>query len=279
MAFGRTITIYIKNRTDKALTFGANGEIVFKFPFGSSAGDLSQSATNSGNCSQAVASETSRYRIFTVTTNGNVIDADTERSFTFSNVIANSIIGNSAVSIELKGLDGYQTQQLSVIVTKTTRDIAPFVGAENVGIGTGASNPYQKLDVRGNSYVSGSVGIGSSNPIQKLDVRGNGYVSGNVGIGSSNPIQKLDVRGNSYTSGSVGIGSSNPIQKLDVRGNSHISGKVGVGMNPVEKLDVHGTARAHVFKGHGIVPIWYGNRLVSSVYFNTNSLWLACRRW
>jgi len=41
----------------------------------------------------------------------------------------------------------------------------------------------------------GNVGIGTTNPLQKLDVRGNVYISGNVGLGTENPVYKLDVQG------------------------------------------------------------------------------------
>ena len=39
------------------------------------------------------------------------------------------------------------------------------------------------------------VGIGTSNPINKLDVIGNSYISGNLGIGTINPTSKLVVNG------------------------------------------------------------------------------------
>ena len=46
------------------------------------------------------------------------------------------------------------------------------------------------------------VGIGSTNPINKLDVIGNTYISGNLGIGTTNPTSKLVV------SGTIGIDGS-----------------------------------------------------------------------
>ncbi len=52
----------------------------------------------------------------------------------------------------------------------------------NVGIGT--SSPGEKLDVAGNTNVSGNATTG-----------GNGYVGGSVGIGTTSPSQKLDVNG------------------------------------------------------------------------------------
>jgi len=41
----------------------------------------------------------------------------------------------------------------------------------------------------------GKVGIGTTEPSQKLDIRGNVYISGKVGIGTTNPVYDLDLQG------------------------------------------------------------------------------------
>ncbi len=80
-----------------------------------------------------------------------------------------------------------------------------FDGNGNLGIGT--STPAQKLDVNGNttvsgnSYVSGNVGIGTTTPTQKLDVNGNTTVSGNVGIGTSTAAASAQLDVSSTTKG------------------------------------------------------------------------------
>ncbi len=57
------------------------------------------------------------------------------------------------------------------------------------------------------SLTGGDVGIGTTTPTQKLDVTGNtnvtgnSYVSGNVGIGTTTPGQKLEVAGNIFANG------------------------------------------------------------------------------
>ena len=110
-------------------------------------------------------------------------------------------------------------------------DAAPFIISTDVGgteteklrvtaggnIGIGTTNPEETLDVRGDTYVSGSVGIGTTfvTPFTTLDVRGDTYISGNVGIGSTIPRAPLDV------SGDVLVGGG-----LSVTGNSYFVGIV-----------------------------------------------------
>jgi hypothetical protein len=51
------------------------------------------------------------------------------------------------------------------------------------------------------------VGIGSTTPNNKLDVIGNTYISGNLGIGTTNPSEKLQVIGDAR----VGIDTSSGV--------------------------------------------------------------------
>jgi hypothetical protein len=131
----------------------------------------------------------------------------------------------------------------------------------NVGIGTGATAPTQKLHVVGNTYMNGNLGLGTTPSSYKLHVvgdsyfNGNSYVNGNLGLGTTSPSYKLHVagnsyfNGNSYVSGNFGLGTTSPSYKLHVagvsylNGNSYITGNVGIGTtSPAQKLHVEGNS-------------------------------------
>jgi hypothetical protein len=73
------------------------------------------------------------------------------------------------------------------------------------------------------------VGIGTANPINKLDVIGNSYISGNLGIGTINPTSKLVVNGtigidaSSSTAGRTQLSSSASGFIINHNDNSPIS--------------------------------------------------------
>jgi hypothetical protein len=138
---------------------------------------------------------------------------------------------------------------------------APLAIATNGNVGIGTSTPAQKLDVTGNtnvtgnSYVSGNVGIGTSTPAARLDVAGGGgdtidlNVNGRVRTGDSAGQGGVWLNGtetqfvgqiNTTTlgfwnggdwrvavdnSGNVGIGTSAPAQKLEVDGAVYTNGE------------------------------------------------------
>ncbi|MDO7877161.1 tail fiber domain-containing protein [Hymenobacter sp. ASUV-10] len=141
-------------------------------------------------------------------------------------------------------------------------------GTGNVGVGT--SSPGQKLDVSGNtnvsgsSYVGGNVGIGTSSPSTRLSISPSTteakitlYDTGNAtdhyGFGVSGGQLNYHVLSSSdqhvfyakgrngsgggaiellriQGNGRVGIGTSSPAQTLDVAGNATVSGRVGIGV-------------------------------------------------
>ena len=67
-----------------------------------------------------------------------------------------------------------QGGKAGVIGTITGSPLVTFLDNGNVGIGTGTTDPTQKLSIIGNTYISGNVGIGVPTPSQKLDI--NGYL-------------------------------------------------------------------------------------------------------
>lgn len=123
---------------------------------------------------------------------------------------------------------------------------------ENGNMGIGNNNPAEKLDITGNTKVSGNgtfggnlvvpagkIGVGLSSPTSKLEIR-----DGALGLSSSTKTWELsydNTNGNFYidelgvarrfyikNGGNVGIANNNPSERLDVTGNAKFSGTVSV---------------------------------------------------
>ena len=71
----------------------------------------------------------------------------------------------------------------------------------NVGIGTGITNPPNKLTVTGTASFSGNVGIGTIAPSNALSVAGNANFNGNVSIGIIGPEISAALEVSSTTKG------------------------------------------------------------------------------
>jgi cytoskeletal protein CcmA (bactofilin family) len=198
------------------------------------AGSVSYTSLNAGSLSAATnvsVGVTTTPTLFVNTTSGNVgINTGTPTQKL-------EVIGSARIS-----------QNLSAAVLS-----APSIFAGNLSV---SSNVIinNSLSVVGNVNIrngvlvipnSGNVGIGSATPSVKLDVIGDtkvsGYLSaanmfttGNVSI-ASNMIARgnLTVGTNptlfvNTTSGNVGIGIASPITTLDVAGNARITGTISV---------------------------------------------------
>ena len=93
----------------------------------------------------------------------------------------------------------------------------------------------------GSSQTTGKVGVGTTAPAYKLDVVGDTNITGTYRVNGS-PISATSnwtLSGNDiyYTTGNVGIGTTGPSQKLDVNGNMNITGQINIGNMSVGRTD------------------------------------------
>ena len=193
------------------------------------------------------------------------IEPNSTLLFGLAGIIPNQTQGLVNIKIVLRGVRDLATLAYSVNLMKVTKDIATFVGNDKVGIGTGDSEPLQKLDVRGNSYVSGNAGIGVDDPKQRLSVLSiekniaefkseTDGASITISSGDSNEayvrFQNTDTVGSSWMVGmdddekykiSYGTDINNTNAMVTVQQN----GNVGIGVPvPRQKLEVNGSISA-----------------------------------
>ena len=85
-------------------------------------------------------------------------------------------------------------------------------------IGVGVVDPINKLDVNGNTNITGSTyisdraGIGTNSPVNKLDVEGSAVIGSSYSGTNAAPANGLLVEGN------IGIGVTDPANKLSIAG-------------------------------------------------------------
>lgn len=149
---GSSFEIRLKNIGEKALTFGSEGIISIKIPYGDKNTDLADSASKCGICSSSVGEKLASIKV-----NGNyvhqynvkevTVSPEEVISFKFGTVTPNHLPSLVSILIEVAGIGNYQTQTFQVLLEKVTRDISSFVGGSNIGIGT--SSPNSKLEVNG----------------------------------------------------------------------------------------------------------------------------------
>jgi len=126
-------------------------------------------------------------------------------------------------------------------ITTGTIARARLTGTYDINITGSIANTGQILDnltVTGfSTFTSGPVVIGSEiqTGTSKLQVTGDTFITGSVGIGTTNPIGQLQV-----STGPVIIGAATTTgtasQPLQVTGGVYVSGSVGIGTTNPEKL-------------------------------------------
>lgn len=157
---GSAFEIRLKNIGEKALTFGSEGIISIKIPYGDKNTDLADSASKCGICSSSVGEKLASIKV-----NGNyvhqynvkevTVSPEEVISFKFGTVTPNQLPSLVSILIEVAGIENYQTQTFQVLLEKVTRDISSFVGGSNIGIGT--SSPNSKLEVTGDIKSLGKI--------------------------------------------------------------------------------------------------------------------------
>jgi hypothetical protein len=119
----------------------------------------------------------------------------------------NSNTTDSNVQLLIKGSVG--GNPLFVTDAGATASGILSVNNDNFNVGMGIRNPVAsaRLQVVGNTYISGNVGIGTTTPSQKLEVAGNTKINGTTFISVSGGINALEVR--SFNSAVLGLSQDN----------------------------------------------------------------------
>jgi hypothetical protein len=151
--------------------------------------------------------------------------------------ITNAVEGTGIIRGLVIGYDSSLNSQIinsfaKPLVLNTSAAGTPLVlqsiAARRVGIGS--TLPNNKLDVIGDTYISGNLGIGTTNPQYNLDVLGNGrftkVITPEINSGGANYVlfegSGIRVESDSTFDGSVGIGTLTPTDPLDVNGNIRV---------------------------------------------------------
>ena len=95
---------------------------------------------------------------------------------------------------------------------------------------------------------AGNLGIGITDPTNKFEVVGTSYVSGNAEFGDSVTVTNNVILG---LNGRIGINSTSPTEKLDVVGNIVASGSITGSNIEADNINVVGFVTASQFKGDG----------------------------
>ena len=162
--------------------------------------------TGSGNLGIGTTSPSQKLEVA-----GNVkLDGDNRHIFFGGN---NTFIGEKSNSTELELRGGGNSTAQTVYIDNTGQ------------IGVGTSNPSQKLEVLGNSLVTGTQFIGDTfTKIQQAS--GNLLLTNQSSSGAIRFLTNSTERVRIDSSGNVGIGTTSPSQKLEVIGNVKVSSTI-----------------------------------------------------
>jgi hypothetical protein len=158
----------------------------------------------------------------------------------------------NGVTVDGPVLYGFTSGILGTNANGTKRSVLIWNNSGNVGIGN--TSPTQKLDVTGNtlvtgnSYVTGNVGIGTTSPDRPLTVQGSGtsnellsfknnagttkwHWNMNTGTGGLGLSETAVSDGRLFiqTGGNVGLGTTSPSALLDVNGPARVRSLTGTG--------------------------------------------------
>jgi hypothetical protein len=179
---------------------------------------------------------------FVVSTNGNVgigiTNPGAKLDISGKIKIADGTQGSGKVLMsDENGLASWQTyigsgDNLGNHMATMTLTANYGINASSITItGTGVSGSNPLLSIAGSTMIvlnNGNVGIGTTIPGYKLDVNGNSRISGQAIITGTATVQgnSFSVGGSTFVvnAGNVGIGKLNPSFKLDVVGDVNITG-------------------------------------------------------
>jgi len=171
----------------------------------------------------------------------NILSLDNITTATIESAISQS--PNTFVDLEIIGISTF------------------LLGPVLIGTATSTGTEDQKLQVDGNSYVSGNLGIGTTNPSQKLHINGDIRLTGTVYDGLNTPGNSGDVLVKTslgtiewISQGAVQAGAGGTVTSIQYHNNAglvdgepnfvydFINDRVGIGTTaPQHTLDVYGT--------------------------------------
>jgi hypothetical protein len=171
----------------------------------------------------------------------NILSLDNITTATIESAISQS--PNTFVDLEIIGISTF------------------LLGPVLIGTATSTGTEDQKLQVDGNSYVSGNLGIGTTNPSQKLHINGDIRLTGTVYDSLNTPGNSGDVLVKTslgtiewISQGAVQAGAGGTVTSIQYHNNAglvdgepnfvydFINDRVGIGTTaPQHTLDVYGT--------------------------------------
>ena len=140
------------------------------------------------------------------------------------------------------------------------QSIGESSNSARLGFFTGATfNPFgmtEQLTIANNGYI----GIGNTTPASKLDVSGNTHITGNLGVHTPVSTYSLDVAGNTRIAGNIGINAPpSDYYCIDAIGPARLQNDLRINgiLNPNNQLVIGNSVAVEsfmtVYGGKGIV--------------------------